>query len=338
MKGTVVVHRIESQALAGNWLGDPAVRSTPIYLPPGYGSGGRRFPVVYFLHGYAGSGAGWLNVTAFAPNVPERLDSLIDRGVIPPVIGVFVDGWTRYGGAQWLNSETNGHYSDYVARDVVEYVDRRLDTVARAEARAIVGKSSGGFGALAFGRDWPETFAHVACHSGDSCFEYCYLPDFPKALSVLAKTGGLEPFLDGFVKRARETRTRGEDFPVISLVAMAAAYSPRRASPLGIDLPFDLTTGAILPGVWEKWLANDPVRFVPSAASSFRKLSTVFIDCGLKDEYHLQWGTRQVVRALRDEKVEVMHEEFEDGHSGIHYRYDRSLTLLAPRLSTPSPA
>ena len=144
MKGTVEIQQVRSPALAGNPLGDPAQRPLPVYLPPNYAARAERFPAVYFLHGFSGSGMAWLNSAGFGLNVPERLDELIAQGTIPPAIGVFVDGWTALGGSQWINSEAIGRYREYLARDVVAHVDAALRTVPKPAARAVVGKSSGG--------------------------------------------------------------------------------------------------------------------------------------------------------------------------------------------------
>jgi S-formylglutathione hydrolase FrmB len=333
MKGNVQIHEVHSPALVGNPLGDPPRRRTPIYLPPGYSKSTERFPAVYFLHGFSSSGTSWMNSSGFSPNVVERLDELIARGTMPPAIGVFVDGWTALGGSQWINSDAIGRYREYVARDVVAYVDQALRTVAKPTARAIVGKSSGGYGALVMASRHSEVFGHAAAHSSDAYFEYCYLPEFPKAAGPLLKAGGHESWFQEFVRRARETRVRSEDFPVINLIAMAAAYSPKKGEPMGLELPFDLNTGRIRPDVWGRWLVNDPVRFVPRSAGPLSKLSSLFIDCGTRDEFHLRWGARMVVEELRAAKIEVAHEEFEDGHMGINYRYDRSLSYFGPRLA-----
>ena len=100
----------------------------------------------------------------------------------------------------------------------------------------------------------------------------------------------------------------------------------------GAALPFELPSGRIREEVWARWLEHDPVRFVPGALPSYRKLATVFVDCGAKDEFHLRWGARMVAEALRAGGVEVRHEEFEDGHMGIDYRYAASLRVIGPRL------
>jgi hypothetical protein len=113
---------------------------------------------------------------------------------------------------------------------------------------------------------------------------------------------------------------------------MAAAYSPRPGAPLGLELPFEPGTARLRDEVWARWLEHDPARFVPGALAAFRRLRSVYVDCGTRDEFNLRWGARRVVEALRAGGVEVAHEEFDDGHRGIDYRYGRSLAHLGPRL------
>jgi S-formylglutathione hydrolase FrmB len=331
MHGQLEWAEIDSPALAGNPLGDPARRPLLVYVPPGHGGGSARVPVVYFLHGFTGSAHSWVGRTPFQPSVPERLDALVAAGALPPVLGVFVDGWSALGGSQWVNSEAIGRYRDYLARDVVSFVDGRYPAIPRAAARAVVGKSSGGYGALVMGAHHPDVFAHVASHSGDAAFEYCYLPDFPRAAAALE---GTDPpaWLERMLSRARETQLRPDDHVVLNVLAMSAAYSPRAGAPLGLELPFQPGTARLREDVWERWLAHDPVRFVPRALDSFGRLRSVFVDCGTRDEHGLRWGARMVVEALRSGGVEVAHEEFEDGHRGIDYRYARSLSYVVPRM------
>ncbi len=332
MKGSVQVHDLEAPSLAGNPLGDPTTRPTPIYLPPGYAGSRQRYPVTYFLHGFGSSGLSWLNVSSFTPHVPERLDRLVQAGAVPPMIGVFVDGWTAFGGSQWKNSEAIGRYGDYVVHDVVDWVDRRFRTLPERRSRALVGKSSGGFGALLLAGLHSDRFAHVGCHSGDAGFELSYPVGFPKAAAAFAKAGGVEPWYREFIRRADATKMRGDDHTCIDTIAMSAAYSPKPGAPLNLELPFSLDTLERDARVWNRWMENDPVHFVPKRLDAFRSLETVFIDCGTRDEFNLQWGARRVVRSLKEAGVDVVHEEFDDGHMGINYRYDRSLQVMGPKL------
>lgn len=333
MKGVLETRELHSPALENNPLGDPARRRITVYLPPGYGEGDKRYPVVYFLHAYGNSGGTWTNASGFSLSVPERLDNLIASGAVPPVIGVFPDGWTSLGGSQWINSDALGRYRDFLAKDVVGFTDRTFRTLPKALSRAVVGHSSGGYGALVMGRYHPELFAHLSAQSADSYFEYCYMPDLPKAASALLKAGGVEPWFKDFTQRARETKPRGDDFAVINLLAMAAAYSPKKGEPLNLELPFDVQTARLRLDVWNRWLVHDPVRFVPKFLDAFRKLKTVFIDCGTRDEHGLRWGTRMVAEELKASGVELCHEEFDDGHTGVSYRFERSLGFLLPRMA-----
>ncbi len=330
MHGTLVELEIDAPALAGNPLGDPTRRPLLVYLPPGHRPG---LPAAYLLHGFGGSARNWCNVSTFAPTVPERLDAAIAAGALPPFVAVFPDGATRLGGTQWMDAPAVGRYQTYVAADVVREVEARFGTRADPAARAVLGKSSGGYGALRMGRDRPDVFAHVACHSGDAYFEYCYLADLPKAAAALLAAPSAAEWLDEARRRARETRLRGDDHAVLNVLAMAAHYGPDPSQPLGVALPFELPSGRLRAEVWERWLAEDPVRFVPAALEAFRRLATVFLDCGTRDEYHLRWGARMVADALRRGGVEVVHEEFEDGHGGINYRLDRSLAVIVPRMA-----
>ncbi len=332
MKGNIQVAEVLCKSLQHNALGDTATRSLPVYIPPDYQQADRRFPVCYFLHGFTGSALHWLNVTPFGRNVPERIDALITEGEIPPVIAVFVDGWTALGGSQWINSEAIGKYRDMLVKDIVPFVDKTFRTAANASSRAVLGKSSGGYGAWVMGRHHPDVFEHIAAHSADAGFEFCYLHELPQAAGSLLKAGGVEAWFKEFVQRAQNTKMRGDDHAVINMLCMSAAYASKKGEPLNLELPIDIESGRIKLDVWNRWLVQDPVRFIPKSLSSLRKLRSIFFDCGTKDEFHLRWGARQIAEELKAAHVAFEHQEFDDGHMGINYRFDASLRFLAPRL------
>jgi S-formylglutathione hydrolase FrmB len=333
VKGSILRGKIESAVLIGNPLADSATKDLIVYLPPGYDfSGGRHFPTVYFLHGFMGSAEGWLNRSPFSLTVPERVDALIVEGKLPPAICVFPDGLTGMGGTQWNNSPALGRYQDFVADEVVSHVDARFRTVPKAHGRAVVGKSSGGYGAMLMGATRSEVFSHVGSIAGDAYFEYCYQPDFPKAASAFLRAGGPEAWFRDFVQRAHATKARGDDHPVLNTLAMAAAYSPNAERPLGLELPFDPETARPLPEVFSRWKEQDPVELARTHRDAFRKLTSIALECGTRDEFNLRWGTRMVVAALRAHGVNVSHQEFEDGHFSTNYRYDTLLGHLLPRM------
>jgi enterochelin esterase family protein len=315
---TVEILEFESRVLRGNPLGDPPVRRTPVYLPPSYPKG--RYPVIMMLTGFTGFGEMLLQRGAWSESLPERLDRLIGTRKMAEAIVGMPDCFTRLGGSQYLNSTATGRYEDHVVKELVPEIDRRYRTNGR---RAVIGKSSGGYGAMILGMRHPEVFQALACHSGDMYFEYCYQPDFPKAVDILRKHGGVRRFLKAWEKMTK--RMAGNLHAAVNTIAMAACYSPRGRS---FDLPFDERTGEIRPAVWKRWKALDPIEMLDRHAKNLKKLRGVFVDCGTRDQFALHHGARIFAAKARRLGVRLVHEEFDDDHSSISYRYDRSLPLL----------
>ena len=330
--GRIAVERIESRILRGNPLGDPATRELFIYLPPSYDQrAARRFPVVYCLTGFTGRGQMLLNSQPFTPNLAERMDRLIASGEVAEMIIVMPDCFTRLGGSQYINSTATGRYEDHLIKEIIPFVDARFLTRADRAGRAIMGKSSGGYGALVHAMRHADVFSMAASHSGDCYFEYCYLPDFPK--TVRAIKGDAAGFIEKFWNEEKKGK---DDVSALNILAMSACYSPDPEAPLGFRLPFDVMTGKIQPAVWARWLEQDPVRMVAVYANQLRGLKLLYFDAGTRDEFSLDLGARALAARLRDLKVEFTHEEFDDGHFNISYRYNRSLALISKAVSSGS--
>src|SRR6266700_2279887 len=239
--GTVRIESVESQALRDNALGDPALRRVAVWLPPSYATATeRRYPVIYWLAGFTGTGEMMFQSTPWQPGLGERLDRLVAHGAMGEMIVVAPDGFNRLGGSQYLDSPSSGAYETHLVSEVVPTIDRRFRTQATRAARGIGGKSSGGFGALVLAMRHPTLFAAVACHSGDAYFELSVLPDVAKTVRTLRKHGGIEGFLRYF--DATEAK-RPDDTTTIMMLALGACYSPDPARARGIALPFDLETG-----------------------------------------------------------------------------------------------
>ena len=332
--GNIIIETITGSALQRNPLGDSAARRTPVYLPPGYDNGHTRYPTVYLLTGFTGRGAFMLNDSAFDEPIQERLDRLITTGQIQPVIVVMPDGFTRYGGSQYLNSSATGRYEDHLIKDVVPHVDRRYRTRAEPGYRAIGGKSSGGYGALVQAMRHPDIFGAIACHSGDMYFDYCYKPDFTKFLNAAARHSidsyeALAEFLANFSPKMHP-KPAGF-FDIIHISAMAACYSPNPHSPCGFDLPFEFHTGRLHPQIWQQWLAHDPVTMLEDKQylNALRQMKLIYLDCGNQDEYALHYGARIFSRRLTELGIPHHHEEFDGGHRNTQHRYDVSLRAIS---------
>ena len=101
-----------------------------------------------------------------------------------------------------------------------------------------------------------------------------------------------------------------------------------------VTMPFDLDTGELIPDVWDRWLAWDPVRMVPHHADALRGLRAIYIDAGTRDQWYLDLGAKAMVRALeRIGVTDVYFELFDATHTAIDYRYPTGLKYLAERLS-----
>ena len=216
--------------------------------------------MIFVLAGFTGTGEMLLHRGPWSESLPDRLDRLIGAGKMGEAIVVMPDALTRYGGSQYLNSSATGRYEDHIVRELVPFVDRTWRTNGR---RAVTGKSSGGYGAMALAMRHPDLFQAVACHSGDLFFEYCYLPDFPKALDALRRHGGLAKFLKAWEKMTK--RLAGNLHAAINTIAMASCYSPRGRR---FDLPFDEKTGELRTDVWRRWKSQDPVEMLDRYAKN----------------------------------------------------------------------
>jgi enterochelin esterase family protein len=328
--GQVILERFESEVLRGNPAGDPDVRTIPVYLPPSYASGTRRYPVAYVLTGFTGRGRMLLNDNLWNPPLDRRMDVLIAAGCGEMIL-VMPDCATRYGGSQYLDSTATGRYETHLVEELVPWIDRRYRTLAERDHRAIMGKSSGGYGAIVHGMKHAEVFGAVACHSGDMLFDYCYRGDVPKFCTRVQRGGGLVRWLEAFEAAAQKKHA---DIEALNILGMAAAYSPNpETRPLGIDLPCDLETGAFRDDVWARWLEHDPLVLVARHREALASLRLLYFDCGTNDEFHLQHGMRQMKRRLSDLGVVHRMEEFDDGHMSVQYRYDVSLPLVAKALA-----
>ena len=116
----------------------------------------------------------------------------------------------------------------------------------------------------------PDLFGGLATHAGDALFEACYQPEFPEAARALRDHygGSFDAFWTDF--RSRPGRSRPGDPALVNEWAMAACYSTDADGT--VRLPFDVATGRLIPEVWERWLAWDPVRMAAGHADALRGL------------------------------------------------------------------
>ena len=319
---------LESTVLAGNPLGDPTRRRFPVYTPPQYATEPlRRFPVSFYLIGYGSWGAvKLLEEKAFEEPLWARLDRQMSDGTLEPALVVFLDAFTKLGGSQYRDSPATGPYAQHIVREVVPAVDAQFRTTATRDERALMGKSSGGYGALWLAMTFPDVFGLCCATAADSYFPLSYVGDFGKALQAYQAAGGPAEFLTDFL--AGKPRHK-HWHSAMSTLAYAQAYTPNLAVPVvQADLPFDLQTGELRADVWSRWLACDPVRACAQHVAALRSLKLLFLDAGTSDEFALNFGHRVLADRLKKLDVPFQFEEFDGGHMGIDHRMDASLRRI----------
>lgn len=275
--GRIVEIKIAAPSLQGNLLGDPAEQNVSIYLPPSYDTlPAKRYPVVYLLHGYAGSNKTWtVDSAEYGYNIQPVLDALIANGKIREMIVVAPNGRNAYKGSMYVNSAVTGNWEDYVYRDVVTYIDAHYRTIARPASRGIAGHSMGGYGAIYLGMKHPDVFGAVYALSPG----LLGLEGFDKADPVWKRVAGLT----SRKQLPRATLKSPDDFFTNVYLAMSGAFSPNvERPPLYADFLFEERNGTLVRNetVYEKWKSKIPLYLLDEYQQNLLSLRGIFLDYG----------------------------------------------------------
>lgn len=323
-------------------MGDPVRRDVGVYTPPSGRTEG--LPLLVYLSGYTGSG--WTQMmreTFLGSGYPGTgmvriLDRLIRAKHCGEAVLIAPDCLTTLGGSQYVNSTATGRYEDYVCDELIPWAREQY----RTGATGVLGQSSGGFGALHLAMNRPTVFQAAGSSAGDAAFEYCYLPDFPKAFRTCRAAGGPEEFLGRMLEDPMTMKGGPLDgsWATLNTCAMASCYSPRPSEPGTFDLPFDLESGALIPEVWDRWLAFDPVRRLenPEVQSRLRSLRSVHVTGSRADEWGLDVGARIFAQRARALNVPVLHHEFDGTHGDRRPRFEALYPQLVEALGSPRPS
>ena len=314
-KARVEAIRIHSREIEGNLLGTPAEREVFVVLPPGYdGNRSRRYPVVYALHGYSIGADQWMKEV----RLPQTAEGAFSRGT-PEMIVVLPNSRNVYNGAFYSNSVATGNFENFIAGELIDYIDAHYRTLAQPESRGLVGHSMGGYGAARIGIRRAERFG--ALYLMSPCCQS-------------AQTRGLTPEQVAQIgSLASADASSSLPFMLRGTLALAAAWSPAPDKPpLYVDLPVD-SSGKERPEILAKWAANAPLAFLDQYASQVRRYRAIALDVGDKDG--LREDTRRMHEALKALGIPSSFEVYEGNHtSHVAFRMqDNVLPFFGRNLS-----
>ena len=134
-----------------------------IYLPGDWESSGKKYPVLYLLHGMGGDNNDWTS-----NGVQEMTDAAVDEGQIVPFIIIMPKGYNAFY-VNDLGQYDNGRsfrWEAYFRKELIPYIKENYPVLTGRENTAIAGLSMGGFGASYHAFSYPEDFGFCYSMSG----------------------------------------------------------------------------------------------------------------------------------------------------------------------------
>ena len=252
--------KVHGKSLEGNLEGDAVDRDVLVVLPPSYKkSPHRRYPVLYYLHGFGITGD-WFS--AFI-HVPEAMLAASKQG--HEFIVVLPDTDTKFGGSMYSSSPTTGDFESFIANDLTAYMDSHYRTIAKRAGRGLVGHSMGGYGVWKVAMDHPEKWG--AIYAMSAC-----------CMSARKET------VESATKMSQLTvdQAANGNFGVKAGVASLVAWSPDpKSAPFFADLP--LKDGAVDQSVLDRWAANSPIVMASAHVPQLKSFTAIASDGGDKD-------------------------------------------------------
>ena len=152
-------------------------RKIKVYLPEGYATSNKSYPVIYYHHS-----AMWDNQRMFENGaVKSVLDRIIADGITDEFIFVAADYTNDFIGSFYQNNKTSGRWLDYTVKEVVPFIDREYRTIRHSDARAATGEYFGGYASIKLGMLYPEVFGVIYSLSPVST-GYGYIPSIQRPI------------------------------------------------------------------------------------------------------------------------------------------------------------
>jgi S-formylglutathione hydrolase FrmB len=307
-----VIHRdsVPAPALRRNMVGDPHWDRVSVYLPPSYSRApARRYPVLYFLHGFDADDRALIKGAYQNLNIRISMDSLIRAGDIGEMIVVMPNARNAYNGSFYTNSPVTGNWEQFITRDLVNYIDRKYRTLRTRKARGLAGHSMGGYGALRIAMRNPETFSAVYALSAYG----------------IAFTDSIERGYDKNWRAAMKLSSWDEyaraGFVTNLLMAFGAANAPDLTSPpFYVSLPYIVSGDSLVLDrrIARRWSIR-PLAMVPEYVANLRRLAIAF-DAGTADGFKdIPLRAAELDALLSSVKIPHSFDLYNGGH-GDHIR------------------
>jgi len=275
-KPATVEHiKIHGTALEGNLEGDAVDRDVIVFLPPSYQKEkGRRYPVVYALHGYSIGAEQWTHEI----HVPQTIEGAFAQGSQEMIV-VLPDSKTIYNGSMYSSSVTTGDFEKFIWHDVVGYIDAHYRTIADRQSRGLVGHSMGGYGASRIGMKHPDVFG--ALYIMSPCCMSPMAGGGPGPADQMKERAIASEKKVSAAKSPADLAAQSPGFGAVQY-ATAAAWAPNPKNP---PLYFDLPTkdGVPQPKIVEKFTANAPLIFVDQYIGNLKQYRAISMDVGDQD-------------------------------------------------------
>ncbi|MEP6668847.1 MAG: alpha/beta hydrolase [Chthoniobacter sp.] len=295
---------IPGATLKDNPLGDPPARHLAVFKPDNV-KDDAPLPLVIYLPGWGSSAE-----DAIADGNNAWFGKVVDLlAKTNPLRIAVVDGRSRYGGSQFLNSTATGRYADYVSEEILPALTARYSSPASGASPVIAGHSSGGYGALLLGMKQHDKFNAVVALSPDSAFDTTHrtLVNEPnvRAVTPAMLTAAMAP-------------GKGAQLPKDGLarlvMGLCANYAPVADKPGQFEWLYD-DKGQWRADVWKRWLDLDPLMLVRRNDDAFAPSQRIYLDGAEQDEFGANIGARKIFNELKNRASAVRFYQ-PPGHHG----------------------
>lgn len=340
----------------GLTLTESPLRTSKTYVPPGYREKGQGqpYPVLFLLLDFGGNGLPTAVVDDdyyLELGLKEMADSMINAGVIRPMIIATIDLYNAYGGSWYTSNGIQGSYEDAFV-DFVQYTDTALNAASSQlgrASRAIGGVGMGGYGAVMLAMKRPDLFASASSINGQLAFAQTSSKyDFHGILDWVPKVfeeNFVTPLPPGSVTNPQALLPFYSMTPDIKLplrkpytnlvFSMAAAFSPfipgsatasdsqswmnpvvagGAAQDWKVSVPFHWT-GQIWPDVFGKWLQFDATQYLLDFPGQLNNLR-VHLEVGTSSEFNILEQNRIFYDAAIARGITTLSYHEHDGYEG----------------------